>query len=119
MQFVMLIYQGSTPLPGTPEWEAMPEEEQQSVYAEYGALHKQEGLTQGLPLGLPENAMTVRVEGGEAVTSGGPYVDVKGAVGGYFILEADTAEEAVAVAAKVPAARLGGAIEVRPVATYW
>ena len=119
MQFVMLIYQGSTPLPGTPEWERLSPDEQKRIYAEYGELHKQEGLTHGLPLGLPENAMTVRVEGGEVVTSDGPYVDEKGAVGGYFILEADTAEEAVAVAAKVPAARLGGAIEVRPVATYW
>ena len=119
MQFVLLIYQGSTPLPGSPEWDRVPPDEQKKIYADYGALNQIEGLTPGLPLGLPENAITVRVEGGDAVTSDGPYVDLKGAVGGYFTLEADTAEEAVAVASKVPAARLGGAIEVRPVATYW
>ena len=119
MQFVLLIYQGSTPLPGTPEWEALSSDEQRAVYADYAALNKAEGLTPGLPLGLPEQATTVRVEGGEAVPSEGPYVDVKGAVGGYFVLEAEDLDAAVAVAARVPAARLGGAVEVRPVATYW
>ena len=119
MQFVLLIYQGSTPLPGTPEWERLSSEEQRAVYADYAALNKAEGLTPGLPLGLPEQATTVHVEGGEAVSSDGPYVDVKGAVGGYFVLEAEDLDAAVAVAARIPAARLGGAIEIRPVATYW
>ena len=82
-------------------------------------MHKVEGLTAGLPLGLPEQATTVRVDGGEPSVAGGPYVDVKGAVGGYFVLGAEDHDAAVAVAAKVPAARLGGAIEVRPVAAYW
>ena len=119
MQFVLLIYQGSTPLPGTPEWKAMPEDEQKAVYADYAALNKVEGLTPGLPLGLPEQATTVRVDAGEPHVAEGPYVDAKGAVGGYFVLEAEDHDAAVAIAAKVPAARLGGAIEVRPVATYW
>ena len=119
MQFVMLIYQGTTPLPNTSEWEALSQEEQRAIYAEYAALSKTEGLTGGLPLGLPEQATTVRVENGRAQTSEGPYVDSKGAVGGYFALEADDLEAAVAVAARIPAARLGGAIEIRPVGTYW
>ncbi len=118
MQYVLLIYQGTTPLPGTPAWEAMSEDEQQAVYADYGALHQIEGLTPGLPLGLPEQATTVRVGDGTLATEG-PYVDAKGAVGGYFVLEAEDLDAAMAVAARVPAARLGGAVEVRPVATYW
>jgi hypothetical protein len=119
MQFVLMIYQGSTPLPGTPEWEALSPQDQKQIYADYNALNKTEGLEPGLPLGLPDQATTVRVDGGAPVTTDGPYVDVKGAVGGYFVLEAEDLEAAKAVAAKVPAGRLGGAVEIRPVATYW
>ena len=119
MQFVMLIYQGSTPLPNTPEWDTLSADEQKRVYADYAALNKTEGFTPGPPLGLPEDAKTVRVDNGKVVTSEGPYVDVKGAVGGFAVLEADDIDAAIALAARVPAARLGGGIEIRPVATYW
>jgi hypothetical protein len=119
MQYVLLIYQGTTPLPGRPDWEALPEEEQRAIYADYRALHEIEGLTPGLPLGLPDQATTVRVDGGSPHATAGPYVDPKGAVGGYVVLEADDLEAATAVAARIPAARLGGAVEVRPVERYW
>ena len=119
MQFVMFIYQGTTPLPNTPEWESLSPDEQKAIYAEYGALNQTDGLVGGPPLGLPENATTVRVDNGGVSTTDGPYVDVKGAVGGYFVLEAGDLAAAVAVAARVPAARLGGAVEIRPAATYW
>ena len=119
MQFVLLIYQGSTPLPGTPEWEALSPDDQKQIYKDYATLNETEGLTPGLPLGLPDQATTVRVEGGSPAATGGPYLDVKTAVGGYFTLEAEDLEAAKAVAANVPAARLGGAVEIRPVATYW
>ena len=119
MQFVLLIYQGTTPLPNTPEWSSLSEEEQRAIYADYAALNRMDGLTPGLPLGLPERATTVRVDGGSTLANDGPYVDSKGAVGGYFVLEADDLDAAVAVAARIPAARHGGAIEVRPVGTYW
>ena len=89
MQFVLLIYQGTTPLPGTDRWNALPEEEQKRVYEEYGDLNKAPGVTPGLPLGLPKDAKTVRAKNGSAQVSDGPYVDARGAVGGYFILEAD------------------------------
>ncbi len=119
MQFVALIYQGSSPLPGTPEWEALPSEEQRAIYADYGALREVEAMTSGLPLGLPAQATTVRVEGGRPVATEGPYVDAAGAIGGYVIIDADDLDAAVGLAARIPAARLGGAIEVRPVETYW
>jgi hypothetical protein len=119
MQFVLLIYQGTTPLPGTDAWDGLPEEEQKQIYADYGALNDTPGLDPGLPLGLPADAKTVRVVDGGAVTTAGPVVDALGAVGGYLVLEADALDDAVALAARIPAARHGGAIEIRPVATYW
>lgn len=119
MQFVLLIYQGTTPLPNTPEWDTLSQDEQRAIYADYAALGKEEAITPGLPLGLPEQATTVRVDDGQAIATEGPYVDSKGAVGGYFVLEADDLDAAIAIAARIPAARHGGAIEVRPVGTYW
>lgn len=119
MQYVMLIYQGSTPLPGTDNWEALSQEETRAIYNDYGALNRTPGVTSGPPLGLPQNATTVRVEGGKTLTTDGPFVGMKEAVGGFFVYEADNLDQAIELAAKVPAARLGGAIEIRPVETYW
>ena len=119
MQYVVLIYQGSTPLPGTPEWEALPAEEQQRVYADYGELNKTPGVTPGLPLGSPEDATTVRSADGKPVVTDGPFVSTKEAIGGWFVVEAEDLDAAIAIAARVPAARLGGALEIRPVQTYW
>jgi len=119
MQYVAFIYQGSTPLPGTPEWEALPAEEQQRVYADYGALNKTPGVTSGLPLGSPEDATTVRVADGRPLVTDGPFASTKEAIGGWFVVEADDLDAAIAIASRVPAARLGGAIEIRPVQTYW
>jgi hypothetical protein len=89
------------------------------VYADYAALNSTPGVAPGLPLGLPGAATTVRSTDGAATTAPGPYVDEKGAVAGYFVVEADDLDAAVAIAARVPAARLGGAVELRPVSTYW
>jgi hypothetical protein len=119
MKYVMLIHQGSTPLPGTPEWDSLPEDEQKQVYADYGALNNTPGVTPGLPLGLPQNATTVRVEDGKTLVTDGPFVAVKEALGGYFVFEADDLDAAIELASRIPAARLGGAIEIRPSETYW
>ena len=119
MQYVMLIYQGTTPLPGTDSWTSLSEEEKKQVYADYGALNETPGVTPGLPLGLPENATTVRVADGETLVTDGPFVGIKEAIGGFFVFEAEDLDAAIEVASRVPAARLGGAIEVRPVETYW
>ena len=119
MQYALLIYQGSTPLPNTPEWDTLSKEEQKAIYADYAALNQDPRVTGGPPLGLPEDARTVRVDHGTTHATDGPYVDVKGAVGGSLVLEADTIDEAIEFAARIPAARHGGAIEIRPVSTYW
>ncbi|MEA3214396.1 MAG: hypothetical protein QOJ19_552 [Acidimicrobiia bacterium] len=119
MQFGLLIYQGTTPLPNTPEWATLSEDEQRAVYADYAAIGQMDNVTPGLPLGLPEKAKTVRVDHGAALVTDGPYVDVKGAIGGFFVLEADHIDAAIALASRIPAARHGGGIEIRPIETYW
>lgn len=117
MKFILLIYQGSTPLPGSEAWKALPEVEQKAIYADYAAITKAPGVTPGLPLGLPAAARTVRVRGGKPQVKDGTYL-TEGA-GGYLVFEADNMEAAVALAARIPAARLGGAVEIRPAEQYW
>ncbi len=119
MKYVMLIFQGTTPKPGSEEWASLSDEEQQQVYADYAAINAMPGVTPAPPMGVPENATTVRVEGGRTLTTDGPFVGMKEAVGGMFVLEADDLDAAIEVASRVPAARLGGAIEIRPSETYW
>jgi hypothetical protein len=119
MRYVALIYQGSAPLPGSVEWEARSEEEQQQIYADYGAVTATPGVEGGLPMGTPDMATTVRVENGRPLVTDGPYVSTKEAVGGYIIIEAEDLDAAIAVAARIPAARLGGGVEIRPEAKYW
>ena len=119
MKYVVLIYQGTTPLPGTPEWDALPEDEQKQVYADYGAINADVRVTPGLPLGHVDSATTVRVQDGKPLVTDGPYIGTKEAIGGYFVVEADDLDAAIEVAARVPATRLGGAVEVRPVEAYW
>lgn len=118
MTFVLMIYQGTTPLPGSDRWNALSNDEQKRIYAEYAEFNKTPGMTAGLPLGLPNSAKTVRVSrDGKVEMKDGTYL-AEGA-GGYCVLEAENMEAAIAVAAKIPAARLGGAIEIRAVEKYW
>jgi hypothetical protein len=120
MKYVLLIYQGTTPLPSSPEaWATLTEDEQKAVWADYGALNNTPGVEPGLPLGLPEKATTVRVKDGRIEATEGPFVDRMGAVGGYAVFEAESLEAAIELAGRVPAARLGGAVEVRPAEPYW
>jgi hypothetical protein len=115
VKYMLLIHQGDTPAPGTPEWERLSADEQQAVYRDYQAINETAGVTTGLWLQPPETATTVRVEDGRTLATDGPFVAVKEALGGYFFYEADDLDAAIELAAKVPAARLGGAVEVRPV----
>ena len=117
MTFVLLVYQGTTPIPGSDRWEALPEPEQKRIYAEYAAVNRTEGLMAGLPLGLPDAARTVQVRNGKTEVRSGTYLP-EGAAG-YSVFEANSMDEAIALAARIPAARLGGAVEVRPAEKYW
>ena len=75
-------------------------------------------MTPGLHLQAPETATTVRVEDGRTLITDGPFVAVKEALGGWLTFEADDLDAAIALAGKIPAARLGGWVEIRPVAEY-
>ena len=115
MEYMLLIHQGDTPTPRDPEaWARLPEDEQKAVFADYQAINENPGVTPGVQMGPPETATTVRVEDGNTLTTDGPFVEMKEALGGYLFFEADDLDAAIELAARIPAARLGGAIEVRP-----
>jgi hypothetical protein len=61
----------------------------------------------------------VRVQDGKTLTTDGPFVEIKEAIGGYYVLEVDDLDAAIELASRIPAVRLGGAIEVRPAERYW
>ena len=115
MKYMLLIHQGTTPLPGTEEWDRLSEDEQKAVYADYQGINQTPGVSPGQQLADPESATTVRVEDGETLTTDGPFVELKEAVGGYLFFEAGDLDAAIELAARIPAARMGGAIEVRPI----
>jgi hypothetical protein len=115
MKYMLLIHQGATPLPGSPAWDALADDQKNAVYGAYKALNETAGVTPGLQMQPPETATTVRVHDGQTLTTDGPFVETKEALGGYLFLEADDLDAAIALAAKIPAASMGGAIEVRPV----
>ena len=114
MKYMLLIHQGTTPLPGTPEWEALSDEEKGAFYAGSQAVNETPGMTPGVQMASPDTATTVRVQDGRTLTTDGPFVDIKEAIGGYCFLEADDLDAAIELATKIPAASMGGAIEVRP-----
>ena len=105
MKYLLLIQQGDTP--DTPEaWKRVAEE--------YQAVNETPGVTPGTWMEPPETATTVRVEDGKTLTTDGPFVAVKEALGGYLFFEADDLDAAIELASRIPAARMGGAVEVRP-----
>jgi hypothetical protein len=120
MKFVLLIHQGDAPTPYTAEkWERLSEDEQKAVYTAYQAINETPGVTPaGVQLQAPETATTVRVEDGKTLTTDGPFVAVKEALGGWLVFEADDLDAAIELASRIPAARMGGAVEVRPVVEY-
>ena len=90
MKYMLLIHQGTTPTPLDPEaWATLSNDEQQAIYAAYQAIN--------------------------SLTTDGPFVDTKESINGYLIYDADDLDAAIELAARIPAARLGGAIEVRPI----
>jgi hypothetical protein len=116
MKYMLLIHQGDTPTPRDPDaWAKLSEDEQKAVFADYMAINQTEGVSPGAQLDGPETATTVRVEDGKTLTTDGPFAELKEAIGGFLFFEADDLDAAIELAARIPAARLGGAIEVRPV----
>ena len=114
MKYMLLIHQGTTPLPGSDEWDRLSQDDQNAVYAAYGAINQTPGFSPGVQMQPPETATTVRVQDGKTLTTDGPFAELKEAIGGYGFFEADDLDAAIEIASKIPAASMGGAIEVRP-----
>jgi hypothetical protein len=112
MQYMALIYADEE------RWDALSDEERQEIYGRYRALsedaQKAGVMAGGDELGPTRAATTVRVRGDETLVTDGPYAELKEALGGYFLFDCDTLDEALDWAARIPAVE-HGAVEVRPV----
>jgi hypothetical protein len=111
MKYVALIYTSGN---GS-DWESLSEAEQGAILGEYQALQEDPKTVGGDQLSPGDTATTVRVQDGQTLTTDGPYVETKEELGGYYLIEADDLDGAIAFAGRIPAARMGGAVEVRPV----
>ena len=98
------------------EFAAMSEDEQKEMYADWGAISQTPGVTPApYELDDPANATTIRVQDGRTLVTDGPFAQTKEALGGWMLYEADDLDAAIELASRIPTARMGGAIEVRPV----
>ena len=111
MKYMLQIYGNIT----RDQFAAMSEDERNELYAAWGAVNQTPGITPGMELADPATATTVRVQDGTTLTTDGPFVEVKEALGGFLVFEADDLDAAIELAARIPTARMGGAIEIRPV----
>lgn len=109
MKYALLIYNSADAV------RELAEEDRESLRREYEAILTSPGTLDGMQLQPTESATTVRVENGQALLTDGPFVDAKEFLGGLYLLEADSLDAATEVAARIPAARMGGAVEVRPI----
>ncbi len=109
MKYALLIYSNDA------EWDDLTEDERTAIYGEYFAISETKGVYGGSELQSAESATTVRVRNGQNLTTDGPFPETKEALGGFYLFEADDLDAALELAARIPAARRGGAVEVRPV----
>jgi hypothetical protein len=118
MKYMLLIQQGETPTPDDPEaWARLSKDQQHAVYNDYVEINQTPGVTPSdVRMQPPDTATTVRVQDGKTLTTDGPFVEIKEALGGYLFFEAGDLDAAIELAARIPAARMGGAVEVRPLA---
>jgi hypothetical protein len=110
MKYLLQIYSDAA----TAEFARLPAHEQQAILGEYIAIRQSPRVIGGEQLQPVETATTVRVQDGQTLLTDGPFVDAKEHLGGYLLVEADDLDAALEIAARIPAARMGGAVEVRP-----
>jgi hypothetical protein len=108
VKYVLLIHSNDD------GWNQLSEDEQRSIYGEYMAVSEAHGVYGGAQLQPVSTATTVRVQDGRTLTTDGPFVETKEALGGFYLYEADNLDDAIELAARIPAARTGGGIEIRP-----
>jgi hypothetical protein len=110
MKYAVLIYESTNS-----DWDTLSEEEQRGIYGEYLAISESPAVVGGDQLQPAETATTVRVQNGQALMTDGPFAETKETLGGFYLVDADNLDVALEIAARIPAARRGGAVEVRPV----
>ena len=110
MKYALLIYSDEA----RDRFDALPQDEQQAIMGEYFAISDLPGTVGGAQLQPATTATTVRVDNGETLTTDGPFAETKEVLGGFYLYDADNLDDALEVAARVPAARMGGLVEVRP-----
>ena len=108
MKYLLQIY------PAAGEFDGLSQHEQEAIVGEYLAISQSPAVIGGEQLQPVETATTLRVQNGETLLTDGPFVDAKEHLGGFILVEADDLDAALELAARIPAARMGGAIEVRP-----
>jgi hypothetical protein len=115
MQYMLLIYDNEK------HWPSLNEKERNAIMGEYFAftedLKKSGALVAGDALQPTSSATTVRVREGKRLTTDGPFAETKEQLGGYYLVNAKDLDEAMAMAARIPAARIGS-VEVRPVMKF-
>jgi hypothetical protein len=109
MKYALLIYTVDGIRDG------LSDDETKAVTDEYAAIFETPGILGGSQLLPIESTTTVRVQNGDTLLTDGPFIDAKEYLGGFYLLEADDLDAATAIAARIPAARMGGAVEVRPI----
>ena len=111
MQYMLLIYDDEQ------VWQKLPEDERNSLYAAYGAftneVREKGALVTADQLQPTAAATTVRIRDGKEVVTDGPFAETKEQLGGYYLIDVESVDEALEWAAKIPSARYG-TIEVRP-----
>jgi hypothetical protein len=111
MKYLLQIYDDDSLLA---QFRQLSPEEQDAIVGEFNTIREAPGVLGGEQLQPVETATTVRVQGGQVLLSDGPFIDAKEHLGGYYLVEADELDEALELAARIPVARMGGAVEVRP-----
>ena len=109
MQYALLMYNK----PGA--MESLSPVEREATSKEYGALRDDPAVVAGAGLQPVTTATTLRIAGGEMLVTDGPFADTKESFGGYYVVEAANLDQATEIAARIPALRLGGSVEIRPV----
>ncbi len=113
MKYMLLIYHEEQ------QWGTLTEEERQQIYADYGAFSQEitasGNYISGSELHPVSTATSVRVRDGKQIATDGPFAETKEQLGGYYLIDARDLDEAIAIAARIPSARVG-TIEVRPLA---
>ena len=107
MKYVALIYTDPT------EWDGMPQDQVDKIYQEYAAISQEPVVTGGAQLQPADTTTAVRVRDGKTMTTDGPFAETKEQVGGYYVLDCGSLDEAIEFAARIPGAR-HGVVEVRP-----